>query len=44
MPKAENTIKEKQRPSHEQREHEPVHHIKHVIHLATMGRKAFRNA
>ena len=41
MPKAKNAVEEEYRPKEKERDHEPVNHINHVIHLTTMGRKIF---
>jgi hypothetical protein len=36
MPEPENAVKEKQGPPHEQRDHEPMNYVNHVINLTTV--------
>jgi hypothetical protein len=44
VPEAYDAIEKEERPTDEEREHEPVDHIDHVIDLASVGGEVFWDA
>ena len=44
VPEAHDAVEEEERPTDEEREHEPVDHIDHVVDLSSVGGEVFRNA
>jgi hypothetical protein len=44
VPEAHDAVEEENRPTDEEREHEPVDHIDHVVYFASMDGEVFRNA
>jgi hypothetical protein len=44
MPEAENAVEEEQRPTDEERDHEPMNDVDHVVDLAAVGGKVFGDA
>jgi hypothetical protein len=44
VPEAHDAVEKEERPTDEEREHEPVDHIDHVVYFASMDGEVFRNA